>query len=381
MSNKIRVISTDMDGCFMSDTFLGQEVRDIIKANETLLQKIISKKKYDKTILNLGSNRQSIALDYENSKKRREPKEGDEQQDAGIGSAFPQMQALADHLGAEFDPFLLADLFNDLPEGHSIKLAKSFYNSDGITYKKEVLDKERTLPGWINDPSKVSILYAQMHRAALKHPKDEISFTFFDDREDLRAGLHAYFKKNAHLIPANVKLKIRGYEGAMDLDGEHAAIKKYEPIHGIKREKSIDKNYRQTVKAMAKAAIESDDTQESGLSDYSCNLIRSYSDAEKAGFHATGSLDYSKYYNPKYKPTLLTKFSANMDHFFGSSSKKQEKKKSKSVDERALSSNSSADNSRDVLNKSKSSPATTSTSKQKEKDEDHETKPSHGKGK
>lgn len=324
---KIRVLAVDVDGCFMGASFARDKDRNIVTANEDIINKILGKTKYKKTILNLASNRQSIAMDYQNSIQEH------------VGSAFPQMAILANRLGAEFDPFILADLFNDHPDGHSIRLAQSYYEDDGKTYKPDVLLKDKSLPGWIEDVSKISIVYAQMQRAAINHPDDEISYTFIDDREDIRDSVYQFFAKNKDLIPANVKLKIRGYEGPVKPDGnavESLIIKNFPSLQGTQRANSVDHDYRNTVKMMTAVVLESEEAQDyHSVSDNSCRPIIDYTGAKNAGFHVVGSVNCAKYYTPGVKP-YDTSFQEQPESQSMSSSSTSSKSKSASSSSKSV---------------------------------------------
>lgn len=349
MAKKILYVAVDMDGCFMGPSFARDPNRDIVAANQQLFDKLVSKKsKYDKVVLTLGSNRQSIPMDFDNSKQEQ------------VGSAFYQLKVLAKQLKkrglkAKADNALLADLFNDQEAGHSFKLAKALYEPDGKTYKQDVRDKLNQFPGWIEDTSKVSILYAQMQRASLKNPKEEITFKFYDDKPEIRNALQAFFTKHPHLIPSNVKLKIRGYESPVKPNGDAVDVliikEGYETIQGTGG--LANKKYAEVVKQMTAAVILSEEAQDrEPLSNFKSIPILSYEDAQTAGFHVTGTINCSKYYIPE-APTKSSSSSSssvmkNLSSFF-----KGKEKKKKSEDKGLT----------------KSVPVT-SESKGKEKDED-----------
>lgn len=178
---KLIAYSFDYDACLARHGFDG----DIIAHNQNLHDKLILKNaKYNKVKAYIGSNRQSKLDDDKNAGN-------------GNGSAFQHIPVFARSIGAEFIPFLMADLYNLLARGTSFK--------DAL--------KGEMIYGWLHDPSKISVLYAQIQQIALENPDDEIDFVFYDDKLNLINGLNDFFTANKHLIPKNVTLKLRHYAG------------------------------------------------------------------------------------------------------------------------------------------------------------------------
>ncbi|WP_131777838.1 hypothetical protein [Legionella fairfieldensis] len=137
----IRVLSFDFDGCLFNIDYLYSEEKDVIKSNEDFLTRIKQENlAFTKTYTLVGSNRQSKNSDMVNFLHR--------------GSCFPAIKRISNFLGTTFDPFLLADVFGNLPSGTS--------------YARAMAKNYREHKEWMFDETKVTIMYAQMHKRGLK---------------------------------------------------------------------------------------------------------------------------------------------------------------------------------------------------------------------
>ena len=144
-------------------------------------------------------------------------------------SCFPLYFYLGDYLDAQNDRFLLSDARGHLASGTSFKLATD------PEYKGKHED-------WYFDESKISMIYAKVHRSAACNPNGTALFTFYDDRKDILDGLHRFFTENKELLPDNLVLKLCRRER------ESTVIQSYNSISGIGVPDSlgIDYNYKQT---------------------------------------------------------------------------------------------------------------------------------------
>ncbi|QEY52381.1 hypothetical protein [Legionella longbeachae] len=229
----IRITSFDFDGCLFHRNYANSENKDVIASNKIFLDTIKQENQnFTQTIAFIGSNRQSLNVDMANS--------------FGKGSCFPAIKKVSDYLGCTFDPFILADIYGDLPSGTSYDRAIQFLNR---TYSGDHSD-------WIFDETKASLIYAQMHKAALENPTEEIIFDFYDDRgfgarspKDILEDLHEFFSQNPELVPPNVTLRLNHYAGGN--------VSQMDPIKG-KTNSIIDVNYQQTVKDMAEITKQKD---------------------------------------------------------------------------------------------------------------------------
>lgn len=214
----IRILSFDFDGCLFNIKYFSE--RDLIKNNQALFDEIRQENQnFSKAYTFVGSNRQSNAIDYMNGMARH-----------GI-SCFPVMKDVSDYLGTTLDTFLLADVFGDLPEGTSYA---------------RVIDKsyQGKHSDFVFDETKVTILYAQMHKIANENPNEPIVFDFYDDRDDILIGLQYFFAQHPDLMPSNIEMRLHQYDGS--------SVKLFAEIKGVG---FIDKNYRQTVKDFSKQAL------------------------------------------------------------------------------------------------------------------------------
>ena len=194
---------------------------DFFENNEKLYSAVLSQMSadnFDKMIVLVGSSRQSYAVDQDRK--------------AMSGYAcFQVINALSTLFCATFDPFLLADIYGNLPSGSAFQQAMSQEHSEA---RKNHAD-------CVVDHTKVSILYAQMHKVASEHPETDIEFNFFDDRNDIHEALINFYLNAIDLIPKGVTLKLHLYNGAQ-----------LENLCEMKGNGIIDRHYRQSVKEMYK---------------------------------------------------------------------------------------------------------------------------------
>lgn len=221
----IRVLSFDFDGCLFHSNYCDSKEKNVVNSNKVFLNRIKKEnKKFTKTYTLVGSNRQSFYVDRANSDNK--------------GSCFHAVKKVSDFLGTTLDTFLLSDIFGNLPEGTSYA---------------RVTDKDYTgeHSDWLFDDTKVTIMYAQMHKIAKENPNEEIIFDFYDDRGngaraivDILEKLQDFYNTHSDLIPTNVTLRLHQYAG-MNVT----------PVASIKGTGFIDENYRQTVQDLSQQAV------------------------------------------------------------------------------------------------------------------------------
>ncbi|MBA2710694.1 MAG: hypothetical protein H0U57_08905 [Tatlockia sp.] len=233
----IRILSFDFDGCLFHQDYFRSLDKDVIKHNRVMLENLIKENVvFEDLITIIGSTRQSLETDNANATVGNK------------GSCFPAIQQISKYLNANFDPFLLADTFGDLPEGTSFNRAIN-------------PDNDEPHSRWLYDESKLTILYAQMHHFACKFPNKDMIFDFIDDRSlnqndelNILQDLNTYFSRYPQMIPPNITLRLHHYQG-----------KDMTPIALIKGDSNgfIDENYAETIKEIANLA--KDNSQADGL--------------------------------------------------------------------------------------------------------------------
>ncbi|MDX1837079.1 hypothetical protein DIZ81_07515 [Legionella taurinensis] len=268
----IRAISLDFDGAIFNDDF--HRHKEVIRANKALLDLIATNAEgYDSTTLYAGTNRQSVSDDRANAYKN------------DTGSAFPHLMQLAAYLKdklrkVKLDKFLLTDLYHQRKAGESFNEALSLLDKDNLHYDQEKM-KNGPFKDWLHDQSKLTLLYAQIHRFAKQHPKDALDFYFYDDREDILEKLHAYFQQNPNRLPSNLCLRIKRYCG-------EGSLKDYPSIQGTGK---LDKKYKATVKRLAADTLESVRFQQKSPANGKGRPIHTYKEAEESNFVLTVNLD------------------------------------------------------------------------------------------
>lgn len=213
----------------------------VLKENEAFFAKIIEKIKsgnIDEVKLMVGSARQSKPVD-DNGQPQR-------------GSCFTALEDILayfkEHITknkkrseknveVNIDGYLLADLYGNCEAGENFKNAIAIL-------RKENNNSDYSFSSWIYDDSKVTLIYAQMHKIALQNPQSDIIYDFYDDRmggeNDILNNLHEFFTKHHNLVPKNLTLRFHHYKGGDVYD--------YETIKGTG---NIDKNFERSVKVMA----------------------------------------------------------------------------------------------------------------------------------
>ncbi|MGE3920979.1 MAG: hypothetical protein AB7F64_08660, partial [Gammaproteobacteria bacterium] len=271
--------SLDADGCLLNPNFAEsrEHTLDVVLHNQHLLQEIIdTAQSYQdgKTQVQLqvisGSNRGDLKYDQSNSKQASLYKGPYFQQLIAFTTALFE-QLTKNGIPVQFHPFIMADLYADLPPGTSVEKILNFWANtvangqlrkflEGhsilgnpvwqehenllVQYYSQNFDPNIQHACWVFDESKITLLYAQMHMAAcqaLNDPNARIIFNFRDDREDILTELNEYFEKYPGLIPENMVLNLYQYNGT-------AKSKLFASIQGTGE---VDRDYKNTIKSIA----------------------------------------------------------------------------------------------------------------------------------
>jgi hypothetical protein len=64
-----------------------------------------------------------------------------------------------------------------------------------------------------DDRSKVTVVYAQMHRHASENPDDEVIFDFYDDQDKILDAVLHFYGTHTDLMPRNLTLRLYKYDG------------------------------------------------------------------------------------------------------------------------------------------------------------------------
>jgi hypothetical protein len=205
----IRYLSFDFDGCLFNSKYseathknftkhLGD---DVLTYNKEFLNRIREENtQFDKAVAFVGSNRQSLDIDTGNCGGASKFK----------GSCFPAMKTITGFLGIEFDSLLLADITGDLEAGTSCELIMDEVLAGNWINMGDWMHQHA---GCIPDEKKISLIFAQMQKAASDNPSEPIVFDFYDDRIDILDALKDYFTKFPHMLPQNITLRLNQYAG------------------------------------------------------------------------------------------------------------------------------------------------------------------------
>lgn len=216
----LRILSFDYDGC------LAKKFQDVLEWNESLLSSIKEKNSlYTKTVVLVGSNRQAFETDLAGIERLQN------------GSCFLEIPKVSDYLGAEFDPLLLPDIFNEVEDGTTFK--------QGVAKHTEGCPSYKYLP-YVFDESKMMLIYAQIHHIANKNLGEDIEYNFYDDVDEILKILENFFKSHPELIPSNVTINLHKYDDTRT------------PTHRctLKGTGQPDIFYKENVKIMAERGIQ-----------------------------------------------------------------------------------------------------------------------------
>ncbi|MGQ3892297.1 hypothetical protein [Legionella sp. CNM-4043-24] len=277
----IQGISFEFNGCLLTQSSKSNIIRD----NKELLDGIRkASTRYQSTTLFIGSYCQSIRDDRAHSRD--------------YGSIYPFFLQLAEHLGAKADRFLLASLYNNLSDEEIFDTALRRLNENHPGYDDSKL-KGTPVFDWLYDDSKLSILYAQIHKFASEHPEDTLHFSFYDHNVTVLEGLQTFFHSYPYLLPGSLTLQLVHYQGAVDETGKKIIplITAYEPLTGTG---TINREYHLAIKEMAGDCIVSSPYQHQGLisSGTTGKPVRNFLDAQAEGFYITTSLNCARDYRP-----------------------------------------------------------------------------------
>lgn len=222
------VISFDADNCLFHRGYVWHPLdphhdeNEVITKNRHLFDAIKAERHlYAEEIVFCGSNRQDEYWDRV-LQADKNPTE----------SFFIALQKVCKELDARLDAFLLADVYSELPDGSAYAQAVNNRISSDMTAS----------PRWRFDKSKLTILYAQIHKIANEYPEDDVVFDFYDDKafgilnNFLLEELYTFFITYPDLLPDRTTLRLKYYEG-----------KDVKDIGIIQGKGSIDRAYRQTI--------------------------------------------------------------------------------------------------------------------------------------
>ncbi|MDX2346499.1 MAG: hypothetical protein QNK11_06495 [Legionella sp.] len=232
----------DYDGCignFGGEKFSAEEQLERIKP---FLDEIkAADPENHETFVGVGSARQSYRNDvyckqYNNTT-----------------SCFGLYQAISDYWGATFDTFLMADALGNLSNGRSLSRA----------INPNYIGKHE---GWHFDESKISLLYARIHRAAAANPDGEVIVHFYDDRDDILSVLDDFFISNYDLLPPNVEISLHRYIRAhevFDVEEDFVLYQTFYPDPDVSL--GIDENYKETAKIVGEFITSHSVSKEDGI--------------------------------------------------------------------------------------------------------------------
>ncbi|MGQ3888607.1 hypothetical protein ACQUW5_06185 [Legionella sp. CNM-1927-20] len=244
-AESIRVSAIDHDGCFGLPNILPA---DVATAHASTIEHLKNLDESRVHYVTSSSNRQSIRLDSINALYNQN------------NLAFPIARALAKTMGAWFDPLLLADINANRKPGFTINSAINNLLAKGVNPLIErVSDEDLTAlincsqSSFIFSEDKVNIVYAQMHRIALLHPKSPIQYNVYDDlHQQVLQPLSQFYNKYPMLIPKNVKLSIYYFNTACEVSRYERNLPSL--FHTINGQGLIDSHYYTTVNAMGEIA-------------------------------------------------------------------------------------------------------------------------------
>ena len=226
----IHVTSFEFDNSlFSSDYYTSERAKDLVRMNEQLFTELAkSRDNYTQAFTFIGAYSQDP-----------------------LSVPLTAITQVAKQLKAEFDPLLMADVYNDLPYGTAYYQATQAHASHNPNIHAQ----------WPEDPSKITILYAQLHKMAIEHPDAQITFDFYEGNKVICDNLLHFMHKHPELIPHNINLRINHYQ--------NGTLSQHPPVVG---KGPTDSNFRQTVKDMHHVLIQSNEKETQANHSISVNL-------------------------------------------------------------------------------------------------------------
>lgn len=175
------------------------------------LKEIIQQGNYDQIIVALGSNRQSVAVDYGNMFVNRTPSA------AFITSIIQRhLQEMFPEKTSSIDSILLPDLFSQTAtagDQQRLMIRLQPYHS----VNSESPDSKQLEQNYPFDENKFMLVYTQLQRAALLANGEAIDYVFVDDKPEILKSLSLRLRENADLLPrAKIKLMCYGSNSFTD---------------------------------------------------------------------------------------------------------------------------------------------------------------------
>ena len=193
----ILVSSFDFDGCLYHSKYMKSTDKDVVKHNKALFLNISeSMANYNKHIVFVGSLRQCALTNKHKMQNGTEC------------NCFKDIQIITSYFSKKspslfenrLDNLLVTDLYND------VEVGTTFNNAIDHALPKSLIS--------IVDQSKITILYAQIHKIASENRRqDNIVFKFYDNDVKILTQLKSFFETNSDLIPKNVTLMLLEYSG------------------------------------------------------------------------------------------------------------------------------------------------------------------------
>ncbi|QGN95540.1 hypothetical protein Psal071_01139 [Piscirickettsia salmonis] len=300
---KKRFISLDFDGCLYNENIdnarafhsPGNPKEDLtlehlITINQKLIDHLDSQaKEFASSTVFLGSDRQDYKKEELNSNREGQ-------------YCYPFMVDFAKKISAEFDSVLMADIYNDLAPGESFRQALQDYHS----HEKHEQDPQ-TQP----DPSKLTLLYAQMHKAATENPNDIVTYEFYDDRTDILLSLQEIFNSNPHMIPKNITLYLNHYDS---VNLQNLLI--------IQGEGNPDSQYQHTLKNPAYRKVSANPAE--AQADYSISELIKENFPKISKSFSQIKLELQQLNLPKLKKSLIREASSLQDLCYFASMKQNQ---------------------------------------------------------
>jgi hypothetical protein len=175
------------------------------------IAKEVKENNYTNVIIFNGSSRQSYLMDQRYSEliEYENPFYLD---DISCFEALPKLTVeINSRLSVEvcdFDSFLLIDAFLKIESGQAFREAlqkRSNSSCEGNSLRGKCMD----------DPTKLLLLYAQMHRIASRYPSKKIQFSFYLTKMMDVTILNTFLTNNLELIPFNLELNLLSYSDTL----------------------------------------------------------------------------------------------------------------------------------------------------------------------
>jgi hypothetical protein len=237
-------------GCFDNNHFYPER---IVTHNNVLKNDLLNsaaKINADIIVVSSGSNRESQEVEQANAIGKEN------------GSSLPRLKEFHARISEEakkqnkknlevkFDDYLITDSFTNEPAGTTFKrMEADLKDEKKPDYIKPYIEQGFQHADFSFDHSKILNIYAKVHRLASENSDADIVCDLNDDSMGILNDLTKFYSKHSDLLPNNVTLRLKHYDGTQE---------EIDTVAMIQGTGKIDHNYGENILKLVKHSQKKD---------------------------------------------------------------------------------------------------------------------------